>query len=291
MWDDMRNTLLISTNGFEGTWPAIEYGAWVAESINADIVLLGVAEAAAPGVVARRAALDDVLDRAAALFHAKGLRHSTDRQYGRCEEVVPRAAQAIDGLTVLGPFGRPRLRRLLLGRSIRSLLESIPTPVLYVQSACLPLKRMLICLGGLGYEITAEHLAVRLGAAAGAEATLLHVAPPVDLDYPTSRLEREHWRDLENTDGLLGRNLRAGLEAARKAGMTASIKARQGDVVEEILAEIGAGGYDLVCMGSQHGIGGLRHLYEANVTDEVAEHAACPLLTARYSGEGVKNQR
>ncbi len=43
----MKNVILISTNGFEGTWPAVEYGAWVAQVMNADIVLLGVAELAA----------------------------------------------------------------------------------------------------------------------------------------------------------------------------------------------------------------------------------------------------
>jgi nucleotide-binding universal stress UspA family protein len=208
-----------------------------------------------------------------------------ERQEGKCEEVVPRAARVADGIAVIGPLGRPRLKRLLVGRSIRSLLESIPTPVLYVPRACLPLRNMLICVGGLGYEITAEHLALRLGSAAGAGATLLHVARPVDLDYPTARLERENWRNLESTDGLLGRNLRAGLEAARAAGMNATIKARQGDVVEEILAEMKAGSYDLICMGSPHGFASLRHLYEPNVTDEVAEHAGCPLLAARYAPE------
>jgi nucleotide-binding universal stress UspA family protein len=152
------------------------------------------------------------------------------------------------------------------------------------------LRKVLICLGGLGYEITAEHLALRLGAAAGAQATLLHVARPVDLDYPTARVEREHWRDLENTDSLLGRHLRAGLDAARAVGMTASIKARQGSVVEEILEELKSGGYDLVCMGSPHGFGGLRHLYEPNITDEVAEHLSCPLLTARYAEDPGDNR-
>jgi nucleotide-binding universal stress UspA family protein len=182
-------------------------------------------------------------------------------------------------------LGRPLLKRLLVGRSIRNLLEAVPTPVLYVPRARLPLRKMLICLGGLGYEITAEHIALRLGAAVAAEATLLHVAPPVDFEYPTARLEREHWRDLETTDSMLGRNLRAGLEAARAVGMAASLKARQGDVVEEIQAEVKTGAYDLICMGSAHGIGGLRQLYEPNVTEEVAEQARCPLLTARYAPE------
>ena len=279
----MNNVILISTNGFEGTWPAVEYGAWVAETIKADVTLLGVAESEADGSQARNAALEALLERAAATLSSRGLRHSIIRKHGKFEEVVPLVSREADGITVLGPLGRPVLQRLLWGRSIRGMLEAIHNPVLYVPRVRLPLRKLLICIGGLGYELTAEHLAVRLGVAAGAEATLLHVAPPVEFDYPTARVQREHWRDLDSTDSLLGRNLRAGLEAAHSAGMKAAMIARQGNVVEEIVAEIKQGAYDLVCMGSPHGVSGLRHLYEPNVTDEIADQTDCPLLTARHS--------
>ena len=38
----MDSELLITTNGFKGTWFAIEYGAWMAESVQARVTLLGV---------------------------------------------------------------------------------------------------------------------------------------------------------------------------------------------------------------------------------------------------------
>jgi nucleotide-binding universal stress UspA family protein len=85
--------------------------------------------------------------------------------------------------------------------------------------------------------------------------------------------------------GIARRNLRAGLDAARAAGMAAAIKARQGDIVEEIVAEARGGKYDLVCMGSPHGFAGLRQKYEPRVTDEVVEQIHCPVLAARY-GQG-----
>ena len=40
----MRHELLIATNGFKGTWPAIEYGAWLAELVKGKVTLLGVSE-------------------------------------------------------------------------------------------------------------------------------------------------------------------------------------------------------------------------------------------------------
>lgn len=278
----MKNAILIATNGFDGTWPAVEYGAWVAQALGSDVVVLGVVEDDGAGDQTTSSSLEDVLQRAEALLAQKRLSYRIDRQHGTSEEVLPQVAQEVDGILVLGPLGRPLLRRMLVGRSIRGLLESIPTPVLYVPRACLPLRKILICIGGLGYEVTAEHLAVRLGAAAGAQATLLHVAPPVDFDYPTARIERDRWRDLESTDSLLGRNLRASRDAAQAAGIIASTSTRQGDVVEQILAEARSGEYDLICMGSPHGLSGLRHLYEPRVTDEVAERAPCPVLTARF---------
>jgi nucleotide-binding universal stress UspA family protein len=282
----MATTMLICTNGYAGTWPCIEYGAWAAGAIEAPVSLLGITEEGA-----NRAALDDLLGRAEALLGERGLRYSVEKQSGKAEQLIPLAARRAESITVLGPLGRPRLRRLLVGRSIRTLLEEIPTAILYVPHVCLPLKRMLVCLGGLGYEMTAEHLAVRLGVAAGARATLLHVAPPVDLNYPTARAEGDLWRDLVHTDTLPGRNLRRALDAAVASGLTATIKMRQGIVVEEILAEIRSGSYDLICMGSPQSGRVLRHLYEPNVTDEIAEQAPCPVLTARYVPERTGDVR
>ena len=281
----MTTQMLICTNGFEGTWAAIEYGAWMASATSSPVKLLAIAEEPADSVSMSTAQLDETVKRATALMQSQGVRWATERQAGTADDVIPRVASQGDYITILGPLGRPRIRRLFLGRSIRSLLAEIRTPVVYVPRSCLPLKKMLICLGGLGYEMTAEHLGVRLGVAAGAAATLLHIAPPVDLDYPTARAEREHWRDLIDTDTLPGRNLRRGLEQARLAGLNASVKMRQGSVVDEILDELKTGGYDLICMGSGHGVHALRHLYEPNVTDEIAEHAACPVLTARHAPE------
>jgi nucleotide-binding universal stress UspA family protein len=279
----MNEDFLICTNGHEASWPAIEYGSWVAASLGGSVTLLGVAERLPAASMDAKYPLENVFARAVELFEQKGLQYKLDIQNGDAERVIPREAAKRQGIVVLGRLDRPALRRFFSGRSIRPLLAAITSPVLYVPRSCLPLKKMLVCLGGLGYEFNAEQLAIRLGQSSQAQVMLLHVAQVVDLDYPTARAEREHWRDLEKTDSLLGRNVRHALEAARAAGLSAEIKARQGNVVEEILAEVKSGGYDLVCMGSPYSGHGLRHMYGPNVTDEVAERVACPLFTARYS--------
>jgi nucleotide-binding universal stress UspA family protein len=115
--------------------------------------------------------------------------------------------------------------------------------------------------------------------------TILHVVPPTDLDYPSTRGLRGHLADLADTNTLPGRSLRKALEIAQKAGLNARATARQGNVVEEILAEIREGDYDLVCMGSAYSAHTLRQYYAPNVTAEVAEAAHRPVLTARSKRE------
>ncbi len=280
----MGDEFLICTNGHEANWPAIEYGAWIAASVNAPVTLLGIAEHLPSAPIDDKYPLEEIFARAVELFQQKAVHYTLEVENGEAEQVIPRVAAKQEGVTVIGRLGRPPIRRLLAGRSIHHLMAEIKTPILYVPQSCLPLKKMLICSGGLGYEVTAEQLAIRVGQANKTEVTLLHVAPPVDLDYPTARAEREHWRDLDKTDSLTGRKLREALDAARAAGLSASIKARQGNVIEEILAEIKDGDYDLVCMGSHYAGHGLRPLYGPNVTDEVAERAMCPILSARAGG-------
>ncbi len=281
----MSVEFLITTNGNESTWPAIEYGAWAAGAIHAPVTLLGITEHLPSAPIDNKHPLEDIFGRAVELFQKGGVEYSLEIQNGIAEEVIPREARKKDRIVVIGPLGRPSLRRFIVGRSIRHFMAEIAAPILYVPHVRLPLKRMLICLGGLGYEITAEHLAIQVATISKAELTLLHVAPPVNLDYPTARAEREHWQDLANTNTLPGRNIRQALEIARAAGLNATAKGRQGNVVEEILAEIKKESYDLVCMGSPYSVHSLRQLYSPNITDEVAEKARCPVLTARYLPE------
>ena len=279
----MALEFLITTNGFKGTWSAIEYGAWLAEAMLMKVTLLGVTEHLNPAAIDDHSPLEDVFERAVALFQQKGVEYSLEVQHGEAEHAIAEKANSGDFITVVSPLGRPQLRRWLTGRSIRHFMETIKRPILYVPELRLPLKKILISIGGLGYEVAAENLAFQVAKAVHAEVTIMHVIPPTNLDYPSSRAVREHKNDLAETDTLPGRGLRTALEIAQEAGLKANVTARQGNIVDEILAEVREGNYDMVCMGSPYGTGGgLRQYYSPNVTAEVAEAAHCPVLTARY---------
>lgn len=282
----MKQELLIATNGHAATLPAIQYGAWLGGLLRMPVTLIGIVERRGlPNIDAEEHPLDAILSQAIPLFKEHKVRHRLEVHYGHAEDVIPLKAREKDYITVLSPLGRPPLRRLLLGRSFRHIMAEVVGPILYVPQARLPLKKMLVCVGGLGYEVAAEHLGLRLASLTGAEVILLSVVPPIDLDYPTARTVREQWEHLADTDTPPGRSLRQGLEAARAANLTASIKVRHGAVVDEILNEVKTGSYDLICMGSPYSAHGLRHYYAPNVTAEVAEAAGCPVLTARFIPE------
>lgn len=274
--------VLITTNGYKETWKAIEYGAWFAQAMEMKITLLGVTEALSPAAIDDHHPLEEVFERAVHLFKEKGLAYSLEVQNGDAESIIPKRANSGEFITVMGPLGRPQIRRWLVGRSIHHFMETIINPILYVPEARLPLNRLLICVGGLGYEVNAEALALQVAMKSQAAVTLLHIVPPVDFDYPTARAASEHWKDLINTDTMLGRNLRKAVEAAQAAGLVAQVEVRQGNIVEEIAAAMKAGNYDLLCMGSPFGGNALRQLYAPNVTAEIAELARCPVLTSRH---------
>ncbi len=281
----MKPDLLIATNGFKGTWPSIEYGAWLAATINVKITLLGVTENLSPAAIDDHHPLEDVFARAVELFQKNGVSYNLEIRNGNAEEIIPRRVKQGEYITVIGPLGRPQIRRLFTGRSIRYLMEEIQQPILYVPAARLPLNRILICIGGLGYEVNAEHIAMQMAMKSRAEITLLHIVPPIDMNYPTAKTVSENWQHLADTDTPVGRSLRQAMEIAKSDGLTANVKARQGNVVEEILAEVKEGDYDLLCMGSPYSSNALRQLYAPNVTAEIADNVNCPVLTARYKRE------
>ncbi len=276
----MKKPLLVFTNGRESTWALTQYAAWLAERLDLPLTLVGILENSGEEEL-----LEEFFSRAVSLFQEKGLKYSLRLETGAAEEVIPALAARLPAeMALVAPLGRPILRRFLVGRSFRHILADVQIPILYVPAARIPAQKILICLGGLEYGLAVEQVGVDLAQKLGAEVTLLTVVPAIDLDYPEARLIREQWETLAETQTLPGKTLRAALEVAQKAGVKAQVKTRLGNVLEEIRAELREGGYDMICMGSAHSSESLRQRYMPNVTAEIAEGAAVPLLTVRFHG-------
>jgi len=282
----MAPEILIPTNGFKGTWQSIEYGVWLAKMLGSKIVLFGVNERPSVGAIDEpHHPLEEIFESATKVFQQHGVEYQLEVQNGSAEAEIPPRANRSDAIVVLGRLGRPLIRHLVSGRSIRHFIEDIKQPVLYVPEVKLPIKRILMCIGGLGYEAAAEDLAFQIARKCHAGITLLHVVPPVEFDYPTAKALQENWQNPDQTDTPMGENLRRTLAVAKSAELRVTVKGRQGNVVEEIFAEAKEGEYDLICMGSSYSTQSLRKLYSSKVTSEVVGNINSPVLTARYKRE------
>ncbi len=269
-------TLLLCTNGTPPSLPALDYGVWLAEQLKAEVALLGIVERAS-----WESRVQEALDFAAKRLEGAGLRHQVILRHGKSEQVIRELSVREQQITVAGPLGRAVWERAVRGRSFRRLLDSIATPLLYTRSARLQMKRILICMGGLGYELTAESLVIRIARQLGAAVTFLHVVSPITYDYPVAREMQAHADNILESNTLLARNLQAALDQSRQNGVEAEFKTRHGPVVHEIAEELNKKEYDLVAMGSMYSAHGLRHLVTPNVTAEIAEMIDRPLLTVR----------
>lgn len=269
-------SLLLCTNGNEQTRPALDYGVWLAGLLNSSVTLLGVVEN--PG---NERQVQNLLDETTQKLAGVGIPYEVRMGRGRGTAVIAQNANSGAFLTILGRLGRSIWRRAIQGRSFRRVLEQVSTPILYVPEQQQGLRHMLLCLGGLGYVESAEHLCLHLAKIAGASFTLLHVIEPVTMDYPLSKEIHDHWQLIQETDTPQGRNLRKALKEAHATGISVQFKVRRGNAVHEIFEEVNSGNYDFIGMGSPYSTHSLRHLYMPNVTAEVAEGARCPVLAVR----------
>jgi hypothetical protein len=233
--EKMKPEILIPTNGFKGHVAGHRVWGMAGEDAPREDHASRRDRKPEPGAIDDHHPLEEVFEYAVGLFSKSTESHTASRSRTEARRrSFRKAGKHGDLIVVLGPLGRPQIRRLLSGRSIRHFIEEIEQPILYVPESKLPIKKILICIGGLGYEVTAENLAIQIASKSRAEITLLHIVPPINLEYPTAKTVRDNWQRLEDTDTPVGRSLRQALEIAKADGLTAAVKGRQGNVVEEI---------------------------------------------------------
>lgn len=275
----MKNSnvqLLLVSNGEPSTQAGLNYGVWLAETLRLPSLLLGVAERSG-----QRNKVQALLEKTSRQLEEKGLSSKTLIREGNVSIRTIQQTRGREFITVVSPMGRPAWKRWIRGRSFRRMLAEIPTPMFYVPKARTPVRKILVCMGGLGYALSMERTILWLAKHSGAHVTLLNVVEPISFDYPTSREVHAHLGDLVETDTPQGRNLREALKTAQALSVAVEVKVRQGTTVHEIREEIRSGDYDLVGMGSPHSPDSLRHYFMPNVTAEVAEVIDRPVLTVQ----------
>jgi len=276
----MEKSLLIATNGSRLSLPAVNYGVWLAGLLHLPVTLLGIVERQAFAQVIQQA-FQPAKDKLA----EQQLEFTEIIEQGEPGEIICKLADAQKHLVVLGPMTRPGWQRILSGVSFRQVLTDIQTPMIFAAAPKEQLKKILLCLGGLGYTKSLQRWVNYLAKNTGASLNILHIVVPGNFNYPITTQIKAHWEEMVKTDTPQGRNLRLALQTALEAGIETKVKIRHGDVIHEIKAEVREQGYDLVAMGSASSSQSLRRLYLPNVTAEIAERSAIPVLTARLGQE------
>jgi nucleotide-binding universal stress UspA family protein len=237
--------LLICTDGSPLAQHAVNYGALWVKASGADVTLLGFASGANTERLVRTS-----IDHAQRLFtpRAEEVWHT-----GKAATVIlEEAGTGRYDLIVMSSRGRRSWQRIAFGSVAARLARYSPIPVLIVKGGRRVVHKLLACTGGDVRGERAAHWAGQIARWFNAESTILHVMSQIPFS-PNSRLE-----ELEETAEQAiaqhtreGQHLARALELMQVQGVAARMlpKIRHGLVLEEIVAEVREGDYDLVVIG------------------------------------------
>ncbi|MBN1266067.1 MAG: universal stress protein [Anaerolineales bacterium] len=182
---------------------------------------------------------------------------------------------------------RQRGTAFRFGQISSKLAQEIETTLLLAHPAPAALKKILLCSGG---EVPSE-ITIRVAANwlkyTSAAVHLLHVMSQVALDvaHPSEDLTIDA-RDAIEFDTREGVHLKRGIQWLRDAGIHGEVVPvlRHGLVLDEIMAELEEGNYDMVVVGAHiRGKSRLLNLLLEDITDKLITRIRTPFLIARIN--------
>ncbi|HZB96727.1 MAG TPA: universal stress protein [Herpetosiphonaceae bacterium] len=269
--------LLVAVDDSDASRWALEMIAPLTRSEAVVVVL--VSREADPG----RA--DKVLDAAVVrLGHAAQVQR---RHYpGPLQKVLTREACEVKAdLVVVSPPPHATWRRWLHEWEALSLARQLPTSLLLVQPEHVirPLRRALLAGGGAPTLRDAAQLAGCLLSQVDGTATVCHVLLRVPLGYGPRTTDQSRMEVFLASESPEAGQFAAALEILRDAGVPAEVKLRVGLVVDEILAEVEHGAYDLLIIGAHRVASRIDRLLLTDISAELLQKSPVPVLLVRPS--------
>ncbi len=170
-------------------------------------------------------------------------------------------------------------------RQQRSLSADLPTSSLLVRGEPAHTGHALICTGGDETVIEDARLTGRLARRIGARATILHVLSQVPLIFGRGVARDRITEAFAAIGAPEKKHMQAAAAELRSAGVEATIKVRVGLVVEEIVAELAEGGYDLLVVGAHRSQGLVERLLLEDVTADILGESPVPVLVVKTPGK------
>ena len=188
------------------------------------------------------ALVPSLLARARAWFLASGADLEERLRPGPAERAILEESSAhAYGLVIVPPAGRNALMRMLKGSRVATVVRRVKASVLVARRPPEHVRRLLVAVSGGAMSPAVVAAALRFEQALGAEATFFHVASEVAL--PFARPDGSPATADGSTDTA---------EAARwlLRARGRELAFREGLVVDEVIAEVEQGAYDLLVIGA-----------------------------------------
>lgn len=271
--------ILLSTNGTEWADRALETGTQVALAAGSSVDIL----AAAPSPDRLKKA-SKVAVKAADHLEAASISVAVIERLARLgQEVISQAATSPYELVVLGSRGRHGVSRILMGSLAAHVVGHVPSSVLVIKGRRRDLARFLVCTAAGPVSDPTVHFAGKLAGPLGASVTLLHVLSqlPVTSSASVEDLEASA-RSLLKRRTREGRHLSRVLESLTADGVSARLVVRHGLIVDEIVAEMEEGHFDLLVIGA-HVTPGIKRPWANNLAEQALLRSSAPVLVVRQT--------
>lgn len=268
---------LITTDGSPRAQGAARFVINLLRPQEDEITLLGIADGGAELTMAA------TLETLRSLFGT--IPTQTLIKPGNMAEVIEQIAreQAFD-VALYASRGRRGLTKLLFGSVAAELAHEISCALLVVRGAPSPIKRILICTTLDENQTAPVVLGCQFAQRVQARVTVLHVMSQIALaeDAPEAPLQMTAEESIEKQTRE-GQRFDHILAQFHSQGIPVQPVIRHGLVVDEVLAEVLEGDYDLLVLGA-HGYSirsRLQSFLVEDVTNTILLNTRCPVLIAR----------
>jgi nucleotide-binding universal stress UspA family protein len=158
---------------------------------------------------------------------------------------------------------------------------ALPSSFLLLQGRLAPIERVLLCTAGDDTVVADARLSAELIRGIGARAEILHTISQVSpaIGRLTSRERITEALAATGTPEI--QHMQAAAGVLQAAGVEAEIKVRVGPIVDEIVAELEEGSFDLLVIGAHRARGFVERLLLQDVAADILLRSPVPVLVVK----------
>jgi len=285
--------ILFCSDGSSQAETAVRFGALIAAGYQAESSILGIAEKEGD-----EDSLLEALRRAQEILKEHNLDAELITKAGRpVREIIKRTREGNYDLVVIGAVRKTTRHPLWssadpLWMSARAykIIESVEPPVLVVIGDRGALRRILVCTSGGSQANKSVEFAGEIAQRVNAVVDLFHVMQELPAMYADLvRLEEDAERVLASKSRL-GRTLRHQKELLEEFGVFGEFRLHHGQVIPELLKELGREDYDLVVSGFSPDEDQLRRYLMGDIAREIVNRTELPVLVIRTEPRGITSR-